>query len=351
MNNNDSSEKQRVVGLLDTIGNTPMVELKKLNKNPFAKVFVKMEFLNPSGSIKDRIVKHMINRYEEEGKLKKGTTIVENSSGNTAAAVAMISALKGYPAILVVPHKCSIEKQNALKAFGARVIVTPKGAKPGTPEHYESVAKRLEENIPNSIRLNQYNNPLNIDAHYSTTGPEIYEQTNGEIDVFVCGGSTGGTISGIGRYLKEQDENIKVYLVDPPGSALYNAVYNKEWIPSEGKTTVEGIGKNYFCKCHDVDVIDEAIQITDKQALLTARQMAMEEGILCGGSSGANVWAALELAKQATEPTTIVTVLPDGGQKYLSKYFNPNWLCENSIIDEEEKFLLLQSETVDELND
>jgi len=334
------------VGLLDTIGNTPMLELKRLNTNPLARVFVKLEFVNPSGSIKDRIVKHIIETYEQEGKLVPGNTLVENSSGNTAAAVAMIAAMKGYKAILVVPDKCSIEKQNALKAFGARVIVTPPGAKPGTPDHYESVAKRLEKEIPGAVRLDQYNNPLNVDAHYHTTGREIFEQLNGDVDYFICGGSTGGTITGVGRYLKEHNPNTKVVLCDPPGSSMANAFKSGDYTPSAGSSQIEGIGKNYQVDCYDPEILDDVMSVGDRDAFMTARRMAQEEGVLCGGSSGANVWAALELAKRAKVPTNIVTVLPDGGSKYLSKVFNPLWLAEHGVIDEAEMEQMLSSEQI-----
>lgn len=348
-------------GLLDTIGSTPIVELVRINPNPqFARVFVKLEFLNPSGSIKDRIVKHIIETFEQQGRLKAGATIVENSSGNTAAAVAMISALKGYKSVLVVPHKCSIEKQNALRAFGARVIVTPPDAGktptsslfpflfqkdfnrnqtkgPGSPLHYEQVAIRLEREIEGAVRLDQYNNPLNVEAHYLTTGPEIFQQLKGEIDVFVAGGSTGGTITGVSRYLKEHcNRPVKVALVDPKGSSMSNAFLRGVYEPSPGSSQIEGIGKNYKVNCFDPSVLDETFCVSDRDAFMMARRLAQEEGILVGGSSGANVWAALQIAASATKATNIVTVLPDGGIKYLSKIFNPDWLLLHQIISETE---------------
>mmetsp|Transcript_11774 Transcript_11774/g.19138 ORF Transcript_11774/g.19138 Transcript_11774/m.19138 type:complete len:374 (-) Transcript_11774:75-1196(-) len=322
--------------LLDTIGNTPLVELTRLNSNPLARVFVKLEFVNPSGSIKDRIAKHIIETFEREGRLKPGWTIVENSSGNTAAAVAMVAALKGYKSVLVVPHKCSIEKQNALKAFGARVIVSPPGAQHGTPEHYESIAIRLASELPNAVRLDQYNNPLNIEAHYWGTGREIWEQTRGDIDYFVCGGSTGGTITGVSRFLKERSDKVKIVLCDPAGSSMANAFRTGSYESSPGASQIEGLGKNYQVDCYDPSLVDDAFSVGDRDAFLTARRMAQEEGILCGISSGANVWSALELARRATVPTNIVTVLPDGGSKYLSKLFNPQWLLDHQIISPEE---------------
>jgi len=324
--------------LLDTIGNTPLVALKKLNTNPLATVYVKLEYMNPSGSIKDRIARHIIETYEQRGLLKPGGIIVENSSGNTASAVAMIAAIKGYSAVIVVPSKCSIEKQNSVKAFGAHLVVTPASAPHGSPEHYESVAKRLEKEIPGAVRLDQYNNMLNVQAHYLTTGPEIWQQTEGKVDYFVAGASTGGTISGVGSFLKEMSNNsVQVVLADPNGSCYYNRVKNGVTLANDKKTQVEGVGKNYACECMRFEYVDDALVVEDIDAFTTARRMATEEGILCGGSSGANVWAALEIAKKATKPTTIVTVLPDGGIKYLSKIFNPDWLGSNDLISEEDK--------------
>jgi len=336
--------------LLSTIGNTPLVALRKLNTNPLATVFVKLEYLNPSGSIKDRIALHIIETFEKRGILKPGGIIVENSSGNTASSVAMIAAIKGYRAVIVVPSKCSIEKQNAVKAFGAKLIVADATAAPGTPGHYESVAKRLEQEIPGAVRLDQYNNLLNVEAHYLSTGPEIWEQTKGNIDYFVAGASTGGTISGVGSYLKDQSNGrVQVVVSDPNGSCYSNVVKHGTFSTNGKKTQIEGIGKNYTCGCMRFEVVDDAINVEDTDAFDITRRLAYEEGILCGGSAGANVWAALEIAKKATKPTTIVTVLPDGGYKYLSKIFNPEWLGNNSFISQEEQSMLVKNETTEDI--
>lgn len=344
----NSSSTSQVQDVISSIGNTPMVALKKLNTNPNATVYVKLEYMNPSGSIKDRIARHIIDTYEKRGILKPGGVIVENSSGNTAAAVAMIAAIKGYQSVIVVPSKCSEEKQNSIKAFGARLVVASAAAAPGTPGHYEEVAKRLEREIPGAVRLDQYNNALNSEAHYLTTGPEILKQA-GKVDYFVAGASTGGTISGVGKFLKDAGAT-KVVLADPNGSCYFNKVKNGVFEVNNKKTAIEGIGKNYTCDCMDYSVVDDAILVEDIEGITMARRMAMEEGILCGGSSGANVWAALELAKQATEPgTVIVTVLPDGGLKYLSKLFNPSWLNENKILPEDECAELEANNDVDEI--
>lgn len=324
--------------VLSTVGNTPLIRLRTLNENPLATVYVKVESANPSGSIKDRIAMHMVETMERDGRLKPGGIIVENSSGNTAAAVAMVAALKGYAAVLVVPASCSDEKVAALKAFGARVIVCPPGVSSSSPHHYEAVARELESRIDGAVRLDQYNNQLNVEAHYLTTGPEIWQQCRGRVDTFVCGASTGGTISGVGRYLKEaSDGHVRVMVADPSqGSALLNRVRSGEFRVSPGRTNIEGIGKAYHVDCTHFDVIDDGVSVRDEDAYRTARLMAQREGILCGISSGANVHAALELAKQATEPTTIVTVLPDSGAKYFSKLFNAEFLAEHELANKDE---------------
>jgi len=336
--------------LLSAIGNTPLVALRKLNTNPLATVYVKLEYMNPSGSIKDRIARHIIETFEKRGTLKPGGVIVENSSGNTAASVAMIAALKGYPAVIVVPSKCSEEKQQTIKAFGARLIVASATAAPNSPEHYENIAKRLEHEIPGAVRLDQYNNQLNTEAHYLTTGKEIWEQTGGNVDYFVAGASTGGTISGAGKYLKEAtNQNVRVVLSDPNGSCYFNKIKNDSFTVNGKKTQIEGIGKNYSCECMHFETVDDAYLVEDIDAITTARRMASEEGLLCGLSSGANVWTALQLAAKATQPTTIVTVLPDGGLKYLSKLYNPKWLGSCGFISQEDEVEFESTETVDDI--
>jgi len=336
-------------GLLSAIGNTPIVALRKLNTNPLATVLVKLEYMNPSGSIKDRIARHIIETFEKRGILRPGGVIVENSSGNTAASVAMIAALKGYQSVIVVPSKCSEEKQQSIKAFGARLVVASATAAPDSPDHYENIAKRLEKEIPGAVRLDQYNNQLNMEAHYLTTGAEIWQQTQGNIDYFVAGASTGGTVSGVGKYLKEKAPDCKVVLSDPNGSCYFNKIKNGSFTVNGKKTQIEGIGKNYSCECMHYEYVDDAILVEDIDAISTARRMAMEEGILCGLSSGANVWAALQLAAQATQPTTIVTVLPDGGLKYLSKLYNPKWLGSCQFVSQEEENDLESNESVNEI--
>lgn len=313
--------------LLGFIGNTPLVKLDKILPNKQVTLLVKCEFMNPSASIKDRIVDYIINDAEQRGLLKPGGTIVENTSGNTGAAIAMLAAIKGYKAILTMPDKVSQEKQNALKAYGAEIVVTPTSAAPDSPDHYVNVAKRIAAETPNSFRIDQYDNPKNPEAHYCTTGPEIWEQTQGKCDIFVASGSTGGTISGVGKFLKEKNPAIKIIMPDPKGSIYYD-YFKTGKIPVSGNCNyfVEGVGEDHLAKAMDFSILDEVIQFTDKEAFSTARRLAKEEGILAGGSAGANVWAALEVAKKVNRPTTIVTILPDSGIKYLSKIYNDEWM-------------------------
>lgn len=316
--------------LLHAIGNTPLVELRQINPSPHITLLAKLEFMNPSGSIKDRIVAYIVDQAEQNGLLKPGGTIVENTSGNTGAAVAMIAALRGYKAVLVMPDKVSIEKQSVLKAYGAEVVVTPTSASPHSPDHYVNVAKRLAAEIPNSFRINQYDNPDNPKAHYLSTGPEIWTQTKGAVDYFVASGSTGGTITGIGKYLKEQKPAVQVVMADPVGSIYYD-YFTTGKIPNDGHCTyqVEGVGEDHLAQAMDFSIVDKMYQFDDQVAFSTAHALAKQEGILAGGSGGANVWAALQLAKELTKPATIVTILPDSGIKYLSKFYNQTWLSEH----------------------
>lgn len=319
--------------ILDTIGNTPLVKLQNINPYPLATILAKIEYLNPGGSIKDRIVRHIIDKAEKNGLLKPGGTIIENTSGNTGAAVAMIAAIRGYKAILTMPDKVSKEKQNALRAYGADIIVTPTSASPDSPLHYVNMAKRLAAETPNSFRINQYDNKKNPEAHYQSTAPEIWEQTQGKIDYFVASGSTGGTISGVGKFLKEKNPNIKVVMPDPIGS-IYYPYFMTGKIPHGGNCNylLEGIGEDHIALAMDFSVVDEVIPVQDKDGFALARLLARKEGILAGGSSGANIWGALEIAKRLTSPAVIVTIIPDGGVKYLSKQFDDEWMKTNHLI-------------------
>lgn len=313
--------------MLDTVGNTPLVKLTKINPFPNVEIYVKLEFFNPSGSIKDRIVKHIIDEAEASGELKPGGTIVENTSGNTGAAVAMNAAIRGYKAILTMPDKVSKEKQDALKAYGAKVVVTPTSAAPDSPDHYVNTARRIAAETPNSFMINQYDNKKNPEAHYRSTGPEIWQQTNGRVTHFVASGSTGGTISGISRYLKEQNPDIISVMPDPFGSIYYKYFKTGSVDPDEiGTYQVEGVGEDHIAHAMDFSQVNEMYQFNDQQAFSMARRLADEEGIFGGGTGGANVWGALKLAESLTEPAVIVTVIPDNGVKYMSKFYNNDWM-------------------------
>ena len=317
---------------LETIGHTPMVELKKIQSGTKATILAKLEFLNPGGSVKDRMALYMIEDAEKRGLLKPGGTIVENSSGNTGAALAMIAAVKGYKCIITMPDKMSDEKKNLMKAFGADVIVTPTDVPADSPESYYSVARRIAKETPNSYYPDQYNNPKNIDAHFETTAPEIWEQTQGNIDILVCGIGTGGTLSGVGRFLKKQNPEIKIIAVDPIGSVFYN-YFKTGKLPEPHVYKVEGIGEDYLVKAVDFSVIDDMIQVNDKDSFLMARRLTREEGIFAGGSSGSAVWAATQIAIELNEPKNVVVILPDSGTRYLSKIFNDQWMKEHGFVE------------------
>ncbi|HVM77832.1 MAG TPA: cysteine synthase family protein [Stellaceae bacterium] len=316
--------------LVDAIGHTPLVPLRRMIPQRHVTVLAKLEFISPTGSIKDRIARHIILKAEREGRLKPGGTIIESTSGNTGAAVAMIAAARGYRAILVMPAKASIEKQLAARALGAEVIVSPPDAKPGDPEHYVQKSLDLAREIPGAFRINQYDNPDNPEAHYLSTGPEIWEQCGGRIDYFVAAGSTGGTVSGTGRYLKERNPALKVVLPDPAGS-IYAPYFRTGSFDASHKRKyqVEGVGKDHIVECMDFSVIDEVMTFSDQDAFGAARRLARLEGILAGGSSGANVWAAMKLAERLDREAVIVTVLPDSGLKYFSKFYDDHWLAEH----------------------
>jgi len=314
------------------IGNTPLVKLRKIVDESSATVLAKAEFMNPGGSIKDRMAIYIIEDAEKKGLLKPGGTIVENTSGNTGVGVAIISALKGYKAIFTIPDKMSQEKIDLLKAFGAEVIVTPTDVPPDSPLSYYETAKRIARETPNSFYLNQYHNLKNTESHYYTTGPEIWEQTEGKIDYFVAGIGTGGTMSGAGKFLKEKKPDIKIIAVDPIGSVYYDYFKHKKLIePKVYK--VEGIGEDMLVENVDFSIIDDIYQVNDKESFIIARRLTKEEGLFVGGSSGSAAKVAVDLAKKVGRDKIIVVILPDSGTRYLSKIYSDRWMKDNGFLD------------------
>jgi len=318
--------------ILEVIGNTPLVRLNRVVRGVRATVLAKLEYLNPGGSVKDRIGITMLQAAEKDGRIKPGGTIVEGTSGNTGMGLALAAAIKGYQCIFTMPDKMSQEKIDALRALGAEVIVTPTQVEHHDPRSYHSVALRLSREIPNSIFPNQYENPANTEAHYRTTGPEIWEQTEGKVTHVVIGVGTGGTITGVARFLKEKNPGIRVIGADPAGS-IFAEMFKTGHKPQVQPYKTEGIGQDELPGNVDFSVIDEIHAIPDKDAFSLTRQLARYEGIFAGGSAGAAVCAALRSADKLTENDLMVVIIPDSGTRYLSKIYNDNWMRENQFLE------------------
>ncbi len=318
--------------VIDVIGNTPIVRLNKLATNVDSDIYVKLEYMNPGGSIKERIAKHIIEQAIERGDLKPGGTIVEGTSGNTGVGLAMYAAVYGFKCIFVLPDKQSIEKINNLRAYGAKVVVTPTNVAPDDPRSYYSVAKRIAETTPNSFYANQYYNLDNQEAHVRSTGPEIFDQTGGDFDVFMCGVGTGGTISGTGKYLKSVMPDVKIVGIDIQGSILAPFWKTGEVIEAHGYV-LEGIGEDIFPDNLDFSVIDDFVMIDDKESFVMTRRLLTEEGIYAGGSSGAAVVGAIRYAESLDSPKKILVILPDSGNRYTGKIFNDQWMKDGGYTD------------------
>lgn len=309
----------------ELIGNTPLVKLRRVTEGMAATVLAKVEYVNPGGSVKDRIALPMIQDAEQAGLLQPGGTIVEPTSGNTGVGLALAAQSRGYRCVFVCPDKVSEDKQNVLRAYGAEVVVCPTAVAPADPRSYYSVSDRLTRKIPGAWKPDQYANPANPRAHYETTGPELWAQTEGRITHFVAGVGTGGTISGAGRYLKEISKgSVRVIGVDPEGS-VYSGGTGRPYL-------VEGVGEDFWPKTYDVTVCDEIVEVTDKESFELTRRLAREEGLLVGGSSGMAVAAALRVARQAGPDAVLVVLLPDGGRGYLSKIFNDGWMARYGFV-------------------
>lgn len=323
--------------VLEAIGNTPLVRLQKMGRDLACSLYAKVEFFNPGGSVKDRIAVNIISEAEHSGRLKPGGTVVEATSGNTGVGLAIVCAQKGYRTVFVMPDKMSQEKIQLLRAYGAKVVITPTAVAPEDPRSYYNVAKRIVAETPNAILANQYHNPENPRSHYLSTGPEIWEQTQGKVTDVVIGMGTGGTISGVGRYLKEKNPEIRVIGVDPVGSLLFETWKLGQLSPGAEALPykVEGIGEDFLPSTLDLSVVDDVIQVNDRDSFKWARRLVKEEGIFCGGSSGTALAAAMQYASHLSSDRFVVVLLPDSGSRYLSKFYDDKWMKENGFLEAE----------------
>jgi len=324
--------KGAVSDLTQAIGHTPIVKLNRVVEGVESDIYVKVEYMNPAGSMKDRVGLNIIEDAEKRGMLGPGGTIVEATSGNTGAGLAMVAAIRGYKCVFVMPDKMSQEKIDALRAYGAKVIICPTAVEPSDPRSYYSVARRVVEETPGAFYSNQYHNPANPEAHFVSTAPEIWEQTEGDFDVFIGGMGTGGTLSGCGRYFKERNPNVQIVGVDPIGSLYYEYVKTGR-LTKAFSYYVEGIGEDFLPSTMNLDILDDVVQVDDRECFMMNRELVRREGIFCGGSCGAAVVGAIKYAKALPEPKKILVLLPDSAQKYLSKIFNDEWMRSNGFLD------------------
>lgn len=322
-------DKNRSDNVLDAIGKTPLVRLTRITEGLPSEVFAKLEFLNPTGSIKDRVARHMILKAERDGRIQPGDTIIENSSGNMAMSLALIAIRRGYHLTTVVRDSISKEKLSQLLALGVEIIKADTSLPPQSPDSYNNITPRLAREMKHCYFPDQHNNRENNEAHYLSTGPEIWEQMEGRIDFLVAGIGTGGTIGGVGRYLKEKDPRIRVIAVDVEGS-VYTEYFHSKKLVKPSPYLLEGLGDEFIVGCADFTVVDDMVQVSDRDAFSHARRLVRQEGLLAGGSSGAAIWAVLNLARTLRDPARIVTIFPDGASRYLSTIFNEEWLGEKN---------------------
>ncbi|MDQ1354164.1 MAG: cystathionine beta-synthase [Acidobacteriota bacterium] len=324
-------DKRTYNSVLEAVGNTPLVRLNKITNGIESEIFAKLEFLNPMGSIKDRIAKYMIEKAEKEGRIKEGQLIIENSSGNTALGLALVAIQKGYKVKVVVRDSLSKEKLDQLRALDVEIHKVDHTLPPESPDSYNNITPHIVAQTPGCFFPDQHNNRDNNETHYYTTGPEIWEQMDGRIDYFVAGMGTGGTMGGVSRFLKEKDPHIKIIGIDPAGSIFYDYFHTGK-LEKEGKSLIEGLGDEFLIGCVDFSNIDDMYRVTDKEAFHHARLLVRKEGIMAGGSSGAALFGVLKLARSLDKPARIVTIFPDSASRYLSTIFNDKWMQSKGLL-------------------